>query len=146
MKHEEEEERAASEPVTEKAAVKVTRRLFLRTGAAAIGGTAVVTRGTRSTAEAQNRSGWWAACHDWGIPEPDPAEEGAEECAPLLWQRWALVGCPKAVSPEQVAIFESRGLTVVEIPLIPGATPPSNLLELLGIHVAADVQGGAARS
>jgi len=95
--------------------------------------------------EMQTKSGWRAACHDWGIPEPDPAEEGAAEGAPLVWQRWALVGCPKTISPEQAAVFESRGLTVVELPFIPGATPPPNLLELLGIPVAADVQDGTTR-
>jgi alpha-galactosidase len=73
MKHEE-EERTASEPVTEKAAAKVTRRLFLRTGAAAIGGTAVVTRGTRSTAEAQNRSGTeQRRGHQPGTQPPKPS-------------------------------------------------------------------------
>ena len=96
--------------------------------------------------EMHSKSGWRTACRDWGIPEPDPAEEGAEEGAPLLWQRWALVGCPQAISHQQAAIFESRGLTVVELPLVPGATPPLMLLELLGVPVAADVQGGATRS
>jgi hypothetical protein len=100
----------------------------------------------RTANETQTKSGWWAACHDWGIPEPDPTEEGAEEGAPLLWQRWALVGCLKTISPEQAAAFESRGLTIVELPLIPGQTPPPNLLELLGIRTAADVQDGTTRA
>jgi hypothetical protein len=100
----------------------------------------------QASSETDSKSGWRAACHDWGIPDPDPAEEGTEEGAPLLWQKWALVGCPKTISPEQVAIFESRGLTVIDLPFTPGATPPPNLLELLGIPVAADVQDGIARS
>jgi hypothetical protein len=99
-----------------------------------------------TSSEAQSKSGWRAACHDWGIPSPDPAEAGAEEDAPLLWQKWAMVGCPKTISPEQVAIFESRGLTVIELPHIPGSTPPQNLLELLGVPVAAVVQDGTSRS
>lgn len=98
------------------------------------------------SSEAHSKSGWRAACLDWGIPSPDPAEAGADERAPLLWQKWALVGCPTTISPEQAAIFESRGLTVIELPLTPGATPPPNLLELLGIPVTADVQDGTSRS
>jgi hypothetical protein len=101
---------------------------------------------TDPSSEAHSKSGWRAACLDWGIPSPDPAEAGTDESAPLLWQKWALVGCPTTISPKQAAIFESRGLTVIELPLTPGATPPPNLLELLGIPATADVQDGTSRS
>jgi superfamily II DNA/RNA helicase len=89
-------------------------------------------------------SPWRAACAVWKLPEPDPASDKVADEAPLVWQKWALVACPKAISPEQIALFEARGMTVITVPAAPPEGPPSELLELLGIPSLSTVRDETA--
>jgi Domain of unknown function (DUF1998) len=82
-------------------------------------------------------STWRVACAGWRLPSPDAAAGDGTGEPPLVWEYHALVAYPRAIPESEAANWDARGFAVIELPAMPPANAPAELLELLGISTAA---------
>ena len=83
--------------------------------------------------ESPETGGWQAALAGWGLPAPDTEPLTLQgTIIPFVWRNYLTIAAIGSVGPTIRTAAEALGFSVAILPEVPGATPPSQLLELLG--------------
>jgi hypothetical protein len=87
-----------------------------------------------TAASSEPKGDWHEALATWKLPTPDaePMILGAE-VLPLVWRAHLAAATTRPLAPDQRASIESLGFAIVTLPETPGAAPPRELLDLLGV-------------
>jgi hypothetical protein len=80
------------------------------------------------------QGGWTEAIARWQLPAPDdqPLSINGIEL-PLTWRSYLTVASMKSLDEEVRSALENRGFTIILLPEVPGAEPPSDLATRFGI-------------
>lgn len=84
-------------------------------------------------AKASANSGWPEALARWKLPPADATPLVAGELSlSLVWRKHLVVAVSRPLAETERTAIGNMGFTVLEIPTVPGATAPAELVALLG--------------
>ena len=77
---------------------------------------------------------WRTAVALWRLPSPDPTPLVVSETVfPLAWRSHLVAATSLPLGADVVSALDALGFVAVQLPDAPGATPPDDLLRLLGV-------------